>query len=130
MGDLLISLSLCLNHWCVTEASARSRTHRFVLCPRQSKGDRDDTITRVTHPFKLCMKASAICICQPQVNLFRLVKLKKKKRKCRKKKTEHICFLFYVGPTVGHPDPGGQCLSINNCFFFLILALYLTGLPD
>lgn len=29
-GDPLISLSLCLNHWCVTGAGARSRTHRFV----------------------------------------------------------------------------------------------------
>lgn len=67
--DPLISLSPCPDHLCVVDASARSRTRRFVLCLRQSKGDRDDTITRMTHPFKLGIK-TAIYICQPKVNLF------------------------------------------------------------
>lgn len=108
MDDLLISLSVCLNHWCVTKASARSRTHRFVLSLRQSKGDRDDTIIRMSHPFQLGMKTSAICIWRPQVNLFWLAKLNKKKKR------KSICVLLsYVGPAVGHPDPGGQCVSIN-----------------
>lgn len=55
-AELLIPRAPRLNHRCVTEASARSRTHGFVLCLRQSKGDRDDTTTRVTQPFKLGIK--------------------------------------------------------------------------